>query len=328
MVQKQLLALPLAALLAYAPQNSRPSSARGEASGFEIRAVIEAGRNPHQIAFSPDGRTAWVAASGSDWIAEIDAVSLRLRATHPVAETPLGAAALRDGSGLLVSRFRGETVDLFSLPGLKLAERAFVGPGPSLLYGPLASGAYVASVERGDALAVVKGDDLKTIRKYPTGKRPFPPAVTSDGRLAFVPNYDDGTVTVVNLAEERIAATVRVGQRPSGGAVLPGDKVYAVAVRGENRVVFVDAASHQVTGSLEEGIGESPFSVVVSPDGRRAFVNNTASHDVSVALLPERRVVARIAVGEIPIVMAVHPSGETLWVSSEGSHEVSVISIP
>ena len=83
-----------------------------------------------------------------------------------------------------------------------------------------------------------------------------------------------------------------------------------------------------MTASLEEGIGESPFSVVVAPDGRLAFVNNTASHDVSVVKLPERRVVARIAVGEIPIVMAVHPSGETLWVSSEGSHEVSVISIP
>lgn len=50
--------------------------------------------------------------------------------------------------------------------------------------------------------------------------------------------------------------------------------------------------------------------------------------DVSVLLLPERRVVARIPVGEIPIVMAVHPSGKTLWVSSEGSHEVSVIEIP
>ena len=146
--------------------------------------------------------------------------------------------------------------------------------------------------------------------------------------MAFVPNYDDGTVTVVDLRDHRVFDPVQVGSKPSGGAVLPGDREYAVAVRGEDRIAFVSAASRKVVGSLKEGIGRSPFSVVLSPDGRLAFVNNTASHDVSVILLPERRVVARVPVGEMPIVMAVHPSGETLWVSSEGSHELSVIEIP
>lgn len=79
---------------------------------------------------------------------------------------------------------------------------------------------------------------------------------------------------------------------------------------------------------MKDGIGSSPFSVVVHPGGRLAFVNNTASHDVSVILLPEKRVLTRIPVGRIPIVLAVHPSGATLWVSSEGSHEVAVLEIP
>jgi DNA-binding beta-propeller fold protein YncE len=135
-------------------------------------------------------------------------------------------------------------------------------------------------------------------------------------------------VTVVELRDHRVFDPVSVGGKPSGGAVLPGDREYAVAVRGEDRIAFVSTVSRKVVGSLKEGIGQAPFSVVLSRDGRLAFVNNTASHDVSVLLLPERRVVARIPVGEIPIVMAVHPSGETLWVSPEGSHEVSVIEIP
>ncbi|MDZ4379411.1 MAG: YncE family protein, partial [Xanthomonadaceae bacterium] len=119
-----------------------------------------------------------------------------------------------------------------------------------------------------------------------------------------------------------------VGAKPSGGTVLPGDSEYAVAVRGENRVAFINTASKTVVGSLADGIGESPFSVVLAPNGRLAFVNNTASHDVSVIALPEKRVIARIPTGEIPIVMAVHPSGETLWVSCEGSHTLDVIAIP
>jgi len=101
-----------------------------------------------------------------------------------------------------------------------------------------------------------------------------------------------------------------------------------VAVRGENRIAFINTASKTVVSTLGAGIGASPFSVVVAPNGRLAFVNNTASHDISVIALPERRVIARIPVGEIPIVMAVHPSGQTLWVACEGTHEVDVIRIP
>jgi len=123
-------------------------------------------------------------------------------------------------------------------------------------------------------------------------------------------------------------ATTPVGVHPSGGAVLPDDIVYAAAVRGEDKVVLINTASFEVVDSVVEGIGDEPFSVVVAPNGRLAFVNNTASHDVSVIDVAARHVITRIQVGEQPIVMAVHPSGRALWVSSEGSDELTVLAIP
>lgn len=73
-----------------------------------------------------------------------------------------------------------------------------------------------------------------------------------------------------------------------------------------------------------------PQSATALPQQEDAFaiVNNTASHDISVIALPERRVIARIPTPEIPIVMAVHPDGETLWVSSEGEDRLTVFAIP
>ena len=121
---------------------------------------------------------------------------------------------------------------------------------------------------------------------------------------------------------------MEVGANPTGGVVLPGDIDYAVAIQGENRIAFINTASLEVVGSLSEGIGESPFDMVISPNGRLGFVNNAGSADVSVIDLAERKVIERIQVGEQPIGMALRPDGTELWVSCEGSHRVAVIKLP
>jgi len=338
--------------------------------------VLDVGENPHQVAFSSDGRYAFVAASGSGRITRIDTETLQAVGTVWAPGSPLGVASIGVGpsgeSQLLIARWGGREVTRVGLPAapdaaVDLTSEAVTsvetGASPSFLvgplpgWGPIPGGSYIAVNEGENSLSVLAegprsldpsafrlslqsagpsggpdwtsgGDALTEIASYPTGTRPFPPAATSDGRLAFVPDYGDGTVTVVDLWNERVVATTPVGERPSGGSVLPGDIDYAVAVRGEDKVVFVNTGTWHVSGELSEGIGDEPFSVVVSPNGRLAFVNNTASHDVSVIDLDERRVVTRISVGEIPIALAVHPDGSTLWVSSEGSHTLTVLAIP
>ncbi|PKM06607.1 MAG: hypothetical protein CVV14_11930 [Gammaproteobacteria bacterium HGW-Gammaproteobacteria-4] len=299
----------------------------GASNGFRVIRRLKLGQNPHQIAFSPDGRWAYVAIAGDDRIARVEVASLTPAGAMAVADAPLGVHALASDD-LLMTRFGGETIERRHWGVVEPLATLPTGIGTSLFSGPLPDGSLLASVERTNTLLRFARDTLAPTASFTTGARPFPPAATADGRLAFVPNYDDASVSVIDLWNGTVRATVAVGAKPSGGAVLPGDSDYAVAVRGENRIAFINTASKTVVGSLADGIGESPFSVVLAPNGRLAFVNNTASHDISVIALPERRVIARIPTGEIPIVMAVHPSGETLWVSCEGSHTLDVIAIP
>ncbi len=312
-----------AAAAQYRAEPAKP----GASNGFRLLRRLKLGQNPHQIAFSPDGHWAYVAIAGDDRIARVDVASLTAAGAMPVADAPLGVHALATDD-LLITRFGGETIERRRWGVSEPLATLPTGIGTSLLSGPLPDGSLLASVERSNVVLRVARDALAQLASFPTGARPFPPAATADGRLAFVPNYDDASVSVIDLWNGMVRATVAVGAKPSGGTVLPGDGEYAVAVRGENRIAFINTASKQVVGSLADGIGQSPFSVVLAPNGRLAFVNNTASHGVSVIALPEKRVIARIPTGEIPIVMAVHPSGETLWVSCEGTHELDIIAIP
>ncbi|MDT8340782.1 MAG: YncE family protein [Longimicrobiales bacterium] len=299
-----------------------------EADAFPVRASLDVGLNPHQIAFSEDGRTAWIAAAGSDAVTVVDVPGLRVVGSIPVPGVPLGVVPTPDGLDLAVARFGAGGVVRLARSGSPLGGDRLTGAGASLLAGPYAGGRYLLSVESADSVYVFDAAGFTFRAAYPVGRRPFPGAATSDFRKAFVPGYDDGTVTVVDLYNGRVVEQVRVGANPSGGSVLPGDEEYAVVVRGEDRVVLINTASHRITGEIRDGIGSSPFSLVVAPNGRLGFVNNTASHDVSVIDLEGRRVIARLPLPEQPIVMAVHPSGETLWVASEGEDRLTVREIP
>jgi YVTN family beta-propeller protein len=51
-------------------------------------------------------------------------------------------------------------------------------------------------------------------------------------------------------------------------------------------------------------VGHDPNWIVVTPDGKRAFVSNRGSNDVSVIDLASRQEVARVKVGNYPQRMA------------------------
>ncbi len=64
------LTLVLALTLAQAACSGGPASSPDD---FELVAQLDVGRNPHQISFSEDGRTAYVATAGEDRVTVIDA---------------------------------------------------------------------------------------------------------------------------------------------------------------------------------------------------------------------------------------------------------------
>jgi YVTN family beta-propeller protein len=340
MARHSLLLAALLALTACAPGDRLPRSSASSTAHvgpdigpvapqeFRVLARLDVGRNPHQIVFTRDGRTAYVAAAGSGRVTRVDVTGLRVAGTIPVEGTPLGLFLTPDGTRIGVSRFDASGIGVYRLADGARVDSLPTPPGPSVFAGPYADDTWFVAAERGDKVVDVNGATPHARFSMPTGRRPFPPAATADGLQVFVPEYDDGTVGIFDLEQGRRVATVRVGTHPSGGTMLSDGTTYAVAVRGGDRVVLVSGAQYRVEGDVRVGIGKGPFSVVMAPGGRVAFVNNTGSDDVSVLSVKDRRVAARVPVGRTPIAMAVTPDGSELWVSCEGSHEVWVLEIP
>ncbi|MFQ5347459.1 MAG: hypothetical protein ACE5ED_06400 [Rhodothalassiaceae bacterium] len=296
--------------------------ADGGEARFPVVATIATGAAPHGMRIVGD--RLYIAAAGADAIEVADLASGRIVERWPVAHTPLGL--VRSPHGWYVTQFRGEALVALDDRGRPTGDSIPVGKSPSL-FAPHKVGdlAYVVS-EFADRLSVLDTASGAIVARYETGKRPYPADVTHDGVLAFVPNREEGTVSVIDLLNRRERARVPVCKEPEGGALTADEVSYLVACAGGDRIVAINTASFGVTGTLGKGVGPRPFSVAVSPDGRFAFTNNAGGETVTVFDPKRLTVLDAVTVGAKPIVLRV--AGDRLYVASEDANTVSVIAIP
>src|SRR5664279_4601844 len=87
--------------------------------------------------------------------------------------------------------------------------------------------------------------------------------------FAYITNYDNNTVSVIDTATNKVTATVPVGIGPEGVAVTPDGKKVYVANNDSNSVSVIDTATNTVTAT---GYGVfSPYGVAVNPTGTKVF---------------------------------------------------------
>jgi YVTN family beta-propeller protein len=72
-------------------------------------------------------------------------------------------------------------------------------------------------------------------------------------------------------------------------------------------VAVVDVETRRQVADIK--VGPRPWGIALSPDGKRAYVANGPSHDVSVIDVEARREIARIPVGQGPWGVTVVSSG-------------------
>ena len=267
-------------------------------------------------------------------------------------------------SGLVISQspVLGEEVPTNSRVNLIIS----FGPyAYSLLSGP----AYITNYY-GNTVSILDPDTNETIDNIPTGVSASGPsgiAVSPDGTRLYVANRPQyslsvGTVSVIDLTERQVIATIPVGVAPLGVAVDPTGKRVFVANEGSSSLSVIDATTNQTAINLSVPnltANAYPRGVATHPNPLRplVYVTNRAVNsfsddesnpypdqcnalvsDVSVVSNPDQCVgslsifdadlktqVGSVAVGWAPEGVAVHPDGMLVYVANSGDATVSII---
>ncbi len=164
----------------------------------------------------------------------------------------------------------------------------------------------------------------------------------------YIANENADTVSVIDATSFKVLTPVRVGKMPHNVQLSPDGKVVWVTNNGEpdpdpapwhpgmnkaehavmakpGAVWLIDTASDAVVAKIPVGL--HPAHVVLTPDGRFAYITNGGDNSVTVIDAAARSVVATIAVGKFPHGVRFAPDGKQAYVANLKGGSVSVIDV-
>lgn len=137
--------------------------------------------------------------------------------------------------------------------------------------------------------------------------------ISVDGRWLASANRDNGTVSIVELATQRVVHEIKVGKKPEGVTFLGSTTNLAVTAYGDDKVVFVDTTAGKVLG--EVAVFDEPYGIVSTTDGGKVYVTLEYPGQV-VEIDATRRVIARtFSVGPFLRGIAIAPASDRLYVT-------------
>ena len=337
--------------------------------------------SPLDIAVSPDGSWLYVTAEEGDALLVVDPHGARVVDEIAVGKRPHSVVLSRDGNTAYVSNRWSNTVSVIDLAIHRITRILEVGSGPAgLAVGPDGLFLYVANSVSNDISIIDLRSGLES-KRLVAGRHPYAVRLSPDGKTVYVTNrlsnpvpFRSPPVTEVTLVD---ASSQRVTRRedfhsahviegidftPSGDLALvtlvrPKNLLPATQVgRGWMMTFGIGIIERGKEGSTAQVLLDEvntffpdPYDLVITPDGKRAFVSHAgadivtvvevgALRDLLAAASPESRatyanhlglssryVTKRIPTGANPKGLAFSPDGRRLYVAERLADRILVI---
>ena len=282
------------------------------------------------------------------------AVAAAAGAPPVLAQTPKRAssaiAITGDGRTLLVVNPDSGSVSLVDTTTLAMLAEIGTGSEPSTIaVDDSGRRAFVANSGAG-TVSVVDLGLRRVVGEAAAGCRPFGVVAAPAGDRIYVSDSGDGRILALDAATLQVVSALAVPERPSGLAISCDGATLLVTHLLHGTVSVIDLASSARAEVALWPDSNLAQSVVLSPDGSRAYLPHTRSNSSNPALTFDTTVFPIVSaldvtarthlVGKqlnldtldppgvgLPSDIAISPDGATAWVVNSASNDVTVVAL-
>jgi YVTN family beta-propeller protein len=312
---------------------------------FSVAATIPVGKRPRGIHASPDGKTVYVALSGTpagpppqidahgnpifdrkifdrkkgnddddddgnadkaaDAIGVLDVAAQKLTAKLKAGSDPEEFALSKDGRHIYISNEDTKSATVIGIASAKLEHIIPVGVEPEGVGTTPDGKQFYVTCEAGGDIYVVDTGSYSAVAHFKVNGRPRSVAFLSAGRIGFIPSESSGELNIIDTVNAKVMKTI---------ALPTGSRPMSVKLSPDEKRLYVSngrAGTISVFDSHSYELldtikaGVRPWGIALSPDGKFLFSANGPSNDVSVVDLKTNKEVSRIKAGASPWGIAV-----------------------
>jgi YVTN family beta-propeller protein len=287
---------PMAPLLLVANQTSRDLSLIDVTEGKQIATIPVEGVTGHEVAASPDGKTAYVPIYGDSGVG-------------------------RPGTD-------GSTLSVIDLASRKVTHTIDFGHGvrPHCAIYDRNSGMLYVTTELDKTVSIIDPKTLKIVGTIPTGQeQSHMLALTRDGSRGYTANVGPGTVSVLDMKARKTLAIIPISKSTQRISISPDDTMVFTADQAKPQLAVIDTATNKVkTWVPLPGVG---YGTAPTLDGRWLLVAMRGSKGVAVVDLKSMQVAKTIEVPAGPAEILVAPDGKTAYVACNSANQIAQIDL-
>jgi len=299
---------------------------------LSVAATIPVGKRPRGIHAGPDGKTVYVALSGTpiegapqidargnpvfankrdddddanadkaaDGIGVVDVASLQMRRKLNAGSDPEEFALSKDGRQIYISNEDTKTASVINIATGKLEHIIPVGQEPEGVTTTPDGKQFYVTCEAGGDIYVINTGDFAVANHFKVNGRPRSVDFLSKRAIGFIPSESVGELNVIDTANAKVLKTLSLptGSRPMRVRVSPDETKLYVSNGRAGTVSVLDTHTYDLLDTIK--VGPRPWGIGISPDGKFLFAANGYSNDVSVVDLDTNKEVARVKTGLSP----------------------------
>ena len=251
----------------------------------------------HELAASPDGRTAYAPVYGNSGVGKPGT----------------------DGRNLLV-------VDIATR---KVFGNVDFGHGVRphcAVYDP-ASGLLYVTTELDQSVAAIDPHTLKIIGAIPTKQaESHMLAISHDGKRGYTANVGPGTVSVLDMIARKTIAVIPISANTQRISISNDDRLVFTADQTKPQLAVIDTSTNKVANWI--ALPANGYGTAATKDGHWLLVALPSAHKVGVVDLSTLKLTRTIDVCRSPQEILARPDDKVAYVSCSGSHQVAAIDLP